>query len=118
FAMALWLARQDSSHVGPWDGPGPVERSNRSTMQELFADRPDVFAPASMMPADAYFQTWGENSRPGRNRCGALGNGRLTGRANRLRIQERFVIGPPRNMMKQVRKPSAPSGGPNLCSVP
>jgi hypothetical protein len=42
----------------PWLPSEPVQRQDRSMMQKLFADRPDVFAPVSLMPADELFAGW------------------------------------------------------------
>jgi hypothetical protein len=69
FCISLWMSRQDAdTHIGPWDGPGPLEAKDRGTMQQLFADRPDVFAPTSLMPADELFQVWNADGERPRER--------------------------------------------------
>src|SRR5262249_11501574 len=58
FAMALWTARQDTSHCGTWSLPPMPRGQERSPTEELFESHADAFAPMSMAPRDAIFGGW------------------------------------------------------------
>jgi hypothetical protein len=66
FAMALWTARQDTSFCGTWSLPPLPQGRDRSPLQQMLEDRPDIFAPMSMAPSDPIFQGWpaGPTDRP------------------------------------------------------
>jgi hypothetical protein len=58
FAMALCMARQDTSFCGTWGLPPLAAGQAWSPAQELFKTHADAFAPASMAPPDPIFQGW------------------------------------------------------------
>jgi hypothetical protein len=63
FAVALWMARQDTSFCGEWSLPPIPQGQARSPVQELFEMHADAFGPAGLCPGGELFAGWPDTGR-------------------------------------------------------